>query len=102
MSESADFLGEIRPGRCCWRECLRPLQPLQKRILGFFFKKFFGCLSIGEIQFFSLQIFEDGLEEMLYQEWARLNKISLDAWSDLQSRDRLATLRKVFLQALNL
>ena len=42
--------------------------------------------SLGSPSFFQihpiglpLQVFEDGLEEMLDQEWARLNKISLDA-----------------------
>ena len=35
-----------------------------------------------------LQVFQDGLEEMLDQGWAHRSKISLDAWLDLQSRDR--------------
>ena len=43
--------------------------------------------SLGSPSFFQshpilwpLQVFEDGLEEMLDQGWARLNKISLDVW----------------------
>ncbi len=52
-------------------------------------------VSLGSPSFFqihpigwSLQVFEGGLEETLDQGWARWNKISLDAWSNLQSQDR--------------
>ena len=51
--------------------------------------------SLGSPSFFqihligcSLQVFEDGLEEMLDQGRARWNKISLDAWLELRSQDR--------------
>ena len=40
------------------------------------FLSFYHIHSIG----WPLQVFEDGLEEMLDQEWARLSKISLDTF----------------------
>ena len=40
------------------------------------FPSFFQIHPIG----WPLQVFEDGLEEIIGQGWARLNKISLDVW----------------------
>ena len=48
------------------------------------FPSFFQIHPIG----WSLQVFQDALEEMLDQGWARWSKISLDAWSDLRSQNQ--------------